>query len=99
MNSVILAFQIVTGLFALYGLCEFIKRILDMYVICKSEAVCKIVLQVPGENPEYIIRFVESRFFNGDYADLFNRLEIPKDAKVDRVTIENLNDEFGNISY
>ena len=44
MNNLITVIQVIAGLFSIYGLCEFVRRFIDMYVICKSGAVCKITL-------------------------------------------------------
>lgn len=98
MSDLVLIIQVIAGLFALYGLCEFIKRFVDMYVICRSGAVCKIVLHTSNEDPEYAIRFAESRFFGGDYADFFDTLEIADSVDIDTDTFNNLKAEFKNIS-
>ena len=98
MSDFLLIIQVISGLFAIYGLCEFIKRFIDMYVICRSGSVCKIVLHTSNENPEYAVRFAESRFFSGDYADFFDTLEIADSANMDTDTFLKLKSEFKNIS-
>ena len=98
MSDVVLVIQVIAGLFAIYGICEFIRRFIDMYVICKSGAVCKIVLEKCNDDAEYAVRFAESRFLSGDYADFFDKLEISDSIDIDVVTFEKLEKEFGNIS-
>ena len=98
MENIILIFQVLTGIFAIYGVCEFIRRFIDMYVISKSGAVCKIVLESCDDDAEYIVRFAESRLLSGDYADFFNKIEISDCVDIDNETFEKLDTEFGNIS-
>ena len=98
MSDLILVFQVIAGLFAIYGLCEFIRRFIDMYVISKSGAVCKIVLEECDSDAEYAIRFAESRFLSGDYADFFDKLQISDNVDIDVNTFVKLQEEFGNIS-
>ena len=98
MSDLVLVIQVISGLFAIYGLCEFVRRFVDMYVISKSGAVCKIVLKKSNEKAEYAIRFAESRFLSGDYANFFNELEISDGVDIDIDTLKKLNSEFGNIS-
>ena len=98
MSDLVLIIQVIAGLFAVYGICEFIRRFVDMYVINKAGAVCKIVLHTTNEDAEYAIRFAESRFLNGDYADFFDELQIDKTVDMDCETLEKLQNEFKNIS-
>ena len=98
MSDLVLVFQVIEGLFAIYGLCEFIRRFIDMYVICKSGAVCKITLEKCNGDAEYAVRFAESRFLSGDYADFFDKLEISDSVDIDDDTFVKLEKEFGNIS-
>ena len=98
MSDFVLVFQVIAGLFAIYGLCEFIRRFIDMYVINKSDAVCKITLEKCNGDAEYAVRFAESRFLSGDYADFFDNLEISDSVDIDDDTFVKLEKEFGNIS-
>lgn len=99
MENFVLALQIITGLFAIYGLCEFIRRIIDIYTINKSGAVCKIVLEECSSDTEYAIRFAQSRFLMGDYGDLFREIEISDNIDKNIKELESLNKEFGNIRF
>ena len=98
MSDFVLVIQVIAGLFAIYGICEFIRRFVDMYVICKSGAVCKITIEKCNGDTEYAVRFAESRFLSGDYADFFNTLEISESVDINTDTFNNLKAEFKNIS-
>lgn len=97
MSDLVLIIQVIAGLFAIYGLCEFIRRFIDMYVICKSGAVCKITIEKCNGDTEYAVRFAESRFFGGDYADFFDTLEISDSVDIDSEAFKKLSCEFKNI--
>ena len=97
MSDFILVIQVILGLFSIYGICEFVRRFIDMYVICRSEAVCKITLE-SCDDAEYSIRFIESRFLSGDYADLFDGLVISENVCISNEDFDKLDSEFGNIS-
>ena len=73
MQLFILFIQIAVGFFAAVGVYFFFSRvILDWYVQKKSSAVCKIYLFGCKSDPEYAVRFAESRFLKGDYAVFFD---------------------------
>lgn len=98
MQDLVLIFQVIAGIFAVYGFCEFVRRFIDVYVINKAGAVCKLVLYTTNEDAEYAVRFAESRFLSGDYADFFDELQIAKSVDIDCETFTKLQNEFRNIS-
>lgn len=98
MNLFLAAVQIIFGIFAVYGLCVFVRSLADAYVIAKSGAVCSIVIKKCGENAEYAVRFAESRFVFGDYGGFFDEIVLADGVSVSADELERLRKEFENIS-
>ena len=99
MQLFILFIQIAVGFFAAVGVYFFFSRVIfDWYVQKKSSAVCKIYLFSCKSDPEYAVRFAESRFLKGDYAVFFDGLVISDDIDIDPQLFDRLYEEFVNIT-
>ena len=97
MQLFILFIQIAVGFFAAVGVYFFFSRVIfDWYVQKKSSAVCKIYLFSCKSDPEYAVRFAESRFLKGDYAVFFDGLVISDDIDIDPQLFDRLYEECKN---
>ncbi len=98
MHQLILIIQIFAGIFALLGIYEFIRVSIDLYVIKKTGAKCKILICSCENDIEYAIRFAECRFNFGDHADFFDGVVLSEDIDISEDLFQRLGGEFGNIS-
>lgn len=99
MGPLLTAIQIIIGLFALIGIYEFIRTIFDAHIIKKAGVKCKVLICINESDAEYAIRFAESRFVLGEYADLFDGIALSQNVKIDNEELKQLNKEFNyNIS-
>ena len=90
--------QIFLGLFSLLGIYEFIRKIVDDYMIKKSGVACKIYIYKCDCDAEYAIRFAESRFLYGDYASFFDGICLGKEVAIDEQALLKLERENRNIT-
>lgn len=97
MHPIIIIFQIFAGIFSILGIYEFLRKVFDRYVINRSQAACKILIYKSGPDAEYSLRFLESRFAYGEYADLFDGIIIAEETQVPEEVIVKLNSGYANI--
>lgn len=98
MYPIFIILQIFAGIFSILGIYEFLRKVIDRYVINRSQAACKIILYKTGPDAEYTLRFLESRFAYGEYADLIDGIIIAEDALVPEEIIQKLNSAYTNIT-
>ncbi len=90
--------QIIIVFFAIMGVYDFIRHLLDTYVQKKSGSSCKIYVEsCESENVEYLIRFAESRFIFGDYSEIFDGIVLSENVKTDREVFDRLSEEYDNV--
>ncbi len=94
MGPLLTAIQIIIGLFALIGIYEFIRTIFDAHIIKKAGVKCKVLICRNENDAEYAIRFAESRFVLGEYADFFEGIALSEDVKIDKEKLKQINAEF-----
>ena len=98
MYPIFIILQIFAGLFSVVGLFNFIRKVIDRYVINRSQAACKIILYKTGPDAEYTLRFLESRFAFGEYADLIDGIVLAEGVQVSEEIIQKLNSGYANIT-
>ena len=92
-----IALQIILDFFAVLGIYAFITKLLDHRVQKRAGAVCTVHMEKCAGDAEYAIRFAESRFLSGDYADFFDGITLSDEVEIEPDTYERLNREFGNL--
>lgn len=95
MNQFIVALQIFMGLFTLLGIYDFIRSIFDAHVMKKARAKCKVLICSCTDDVEYAIRFAQSRFVLGEYADFFDGIALSSKVEINNEKLKDLNKEFG----
>ena len=95
MEQLILAIQIILGLFALMGIYDFIRAMFDAHVMKKAGAKCKVLICSCTDDVEYALRFAESRFVLGEYADFFDGIALSSKVDIKNDKLKELNREFG----
>ena len=95
MDQLIIALQIFLGLFTLLGIYDFIRSIFDAHVMKKAGAKCKVLICSCTDDVEYAVRFAESRFVLGEYADFFDGIALSSKVDIKNEDLNALNKEFG----
>ncbi len=91
-------FEILMCLFAVLGVYFTVTRILDCVTIKNAPAKCMIVVETcKKEDFEYLVRFLECRFADGDYGKIVESIGVLKDLDVSEEVLSKLSREFGNI--
>lgn len=98
MQDFLTVLQIVLGIFALFGIYSYIRSAIDSFVMSKAGAKCKILICSCNEDPEYVVRFAESRFVYGEYAGFFDGIILSDKVDISESQYTKLNNEFNNIS-
>ena len=90
--------QIIIIFFAIMGVYDFIRHLLDTYIQKKSGATCKVYVEsCEKENVEYLVRFAESRFVFGDYSGIFDGIVLSDSVNTDKDVLERLRGEYDNV--
>ena len=94
MNDFLLFLQGVVGIFAAIGFYLTVRIFLDAVVKRRSGLKMQVVILSYKGDPEYAVRFAESRFVYGEYAGFFEGVTLSEAIPLDKTTAARLKAEF-----
>ncbi len=94
MNDCLLFLQGVVGIFAAIGFYLTVRIFLDAIVKRRSGLKMQVVILSYKGDPEYAVRFAESRFVYGEYAGFFEGVTLSEAIPLDKATAARLKAEF-----
>lgn len=94
MNDCLLFLQGVVGIFAAIGFYLTVRIFLDAVVKRRSGLKMQVVILSYKGDPEYAVRFAESRFVYGEYAGFFEGVTLSEAIPLDKATAARLKAEF-----
>ena len=94
MNDYLLFLQGVVWIFAAIGFYLTVRIFLDAVVKRRSGLKMRVVILSYTGDPEYAVRFAESRFVYGEYAGFFEGVTLSESLPLDKTAAARLKAEF-----
>ena len=93
-------FLVLQSFFGVLGVYFLLSFVLDRLCEKRANAKCFVLIEEVDEREiEYLVRFLESRFVNGEFSNLFSGIAISKTLPCDREKLKPLIVEFKNIHF
>lgn len=97
--ELLLYLQAVIGIFACIGLYLTIRILLDAIIKQKSGVRLVVYIEACTGDPEYAVRFAESRFVHGEYAGFFSRVALSHTLTLSDEQRKKLQAEYPELLY
>ncbi len=97
--ELLLYLQAVLGVFACIGLYLTVRILLDAIVKHKSGVRLIVYIESCTGDPEYAVRFAESRFVHGEYAGFFSRVAVSHTLILTQEQKRQLQAEYPELLY
>lgn len=93
-------FLVFESFFAVLGVYFLLSFVLDRLCEKRVKARCIVLVEEADEREiEYLVRFLESRFVNGEFGGIFSGIGISKTVICDKEKLKPLAQEFKNIHF